>query len=143
MQENVFRVTVNDTKPIVFYCSQNVNAHCRVGMVGVVNPDEDVTFDKYLMRAAANTANATNPNPAIVAGGVISPASANATNDTSGTNGTATTPPSSSSSSYPNATTQTPGSTPSNISASAAGSFGVSLGMLAALGATAGLFIQT
>ena len=34
--EQVFRVTVNDTQPIWFYCSET--EHCQLGMVGVVNP---------------------------------------------------------------------------------------------------------
>ncbi|KAL8391820.1 hypothetical protein RB595_002141 [Gaeumannomyces hyphopodioides] len=35
---NVFQVTVNDTKPLVFYCSQNTGFHCARGMYAVVNP---------------------------------------------------------------------------------------------------------
>lgn len=32
---NVFTVTVNDTKPLWFYCSQG--AHCEAGMAMVIN----------------------------------------------------------------------------------------------------------
>ena len=34
--DKTFVVTVNDTKPIWYYCSQG--SHCQGGMVGVVNP---------------------------------------------------------------------------------------------------------
>ena len=34
--DQVFVVTVNDTEPIWFYCSEWM--HCQLGMVGVVNP---------------------------------------------------------------------------------------------------------
>jgi plastocyanin len=34
--DQVFTVTVNDTEPIWYYCSEWM--HCQLGMVGVVNP---------------------------------------------------------------------------------------------------------
>jgi plastocyanin len=34
--DQVFTVTVNDTNPIWYYCSEWM--HCQLGMVGVVNP---------------------------------------------------------------------------------------------------------
>lgn len=40
-QPDVFVITINDTNPIWFYCSQGVPAvytHCAYGMVGVINP---------------------------------------------------------------------------------------------------------
>ena len=39
-QPYIFRVTVNDTLPFVYYCSQNDHQHCAAGMAGVVNADE-------------------------------------------------------------------------------------------------------
>lgn len=41
----VFRVEVNDTNPIVFYCAQAV--HCTRGMHGVVNGNGDETLKSY------------------------------------------------------------------------------------------------
>ncbi|KAH8589308.1 Cupredoxin, partial [Bisporella sp. PMI_857] len=32
-----FTITVNDTKPIWFYCSQTAGDHCQKGMVGSIN----------------------------------------------------------------------------------------------------------
>ncbi|KAL1859668.1 hypothetical protein VTK73DRAFT_7518 [Phialemonium thermophilum] len=50
----VFRVTVNTTDPIFFYCS--VGAHCANGMVGAVNPTDDQTVAAYAAAAKGKTA---------------------------------------------------------------------------------------
>ncbi|KAI0128588.1 Cupredoxin [Xylariales sp. AK1849] len=39
--ENVFQITVEDKKPIWYYCAQQVGSHCQKGMVGVVNQNFD------------------------------------------------------------------------------------------------------
>ena len=41
----VFRVMVNSTDPIFFYCT--IEGHCQGGMVGAVNPSSDETLDNY------------------------------------------------------------------------------------------------
>ncbi|KAK3358548.1 hypothetical protein B0T24DRAFT_489805, partial [Lasiosphaeria ovina] len=43
---DIFRVTVNNTDPMVYYCSQNLHQHCTNGMVGVVNTD-NATLQMY------------------------------------------------------------------------------------------------
>ncbi|OAA60356.1 extracellular serine-rich protein [Niveomyces insectorum RCEF 264] len=55
--KNIFRVTVNDTNPIYYYCS--VGAHCANGMVAVVNPTADDTAAAF--KAAAKSATAVRP----------------------------------------------------------------------------------
>jgi hypothetical protein len=57
----VFRVTVNNTNPMVFYCSQDYlqYKHCQSGMVGVVNSD-NATLTKY-KTAARNITKAMTP----------------------------------------------------------------------------------
>jgi len=62
-----FTITVNSTDPIWFYCSQTLLTHCQQGMVGVINPSSDQTFDMF-QTAAKKTANSTSP--AKVQGGV-------------------------------------------------------------------------
>lgn len=37
----VFQVVVKDTKPIWYYCPQQVGSHCQNGMVGVINQNFD------------------------------------------------------------------------------------------------------
>lgn len=73
VQPTVFRVTVNDTNPIWFYCSQPaLGGHCAHGMVGVINepasgPD---TLAAYAAHAKSTTsANVTNPS--VIGGGVF------------------------------------------------------------------------
>ncbi|KAK3687181.1 extracellular serine-rich protein [Podospora appendiculata] len=65
----VFRVTVNDTSPVVFYCSQNSHQHCTAGMVGVVNSNND-SLNAYKTAAAKIP---TALSPAEVFGGVLGP----------------------------------------------------------------------
>ncbi|KAK3352499.1 Cupredoxin, partial [Lasiosphaeria hispida] len=62
-----FRVTINDTSPHVFYCTQG--DHCARGMVGVVNADSGM-LEKYRC-GASSTAEAVSP--AVVFGGVLAP----------------------------------------------------------------------
>ncbi|KAH8879019.1 Cupredoxin, partial [Thozetella sp. PMI_491] len=67
--DQVFRVTVNDSKPFVFYCSQDVpgHQHCQAGMVGVINSDNS-TLSKY--KEAAQTADSAD-SPATAFGGTF------------------------------------------------------------------------
>ncbi|KAE8552278.1 hypothetical protein EYB25_006172 [Talaromyces marneffei] len=64
----VFTVTINDTKPLWYYCAQG--RHCQAGMVGVINPPPTGpnTLDAY--KAAAKNANAST-DTASVNGGVF------------------------------------------------------------------------
>lgn len=55
-----FTITVNSTDPIWFYCSQTVLTHCQQGMVGVINPTSDQTFDMF-QTAAKKTTNSISP----------------------------------------------------------------------------------
>ncbi|KAK3318861.1 hypothetical protein B0H66DRAFT_603428 [Apodospora peruviana] len=56
----VFRVTINDTQPIVFYCSQNTGTHCKKGMFGVVNAGVELTLEPYA-KAANGSDSAGSP----------------------------------------------------------------------------------
>ncbi|KAI9754060.1 MAG: hypothetical protein M4579_004880 [Chaenotheca gracillima] len=47
-----FVLTINDTEPIYYYCSQE--EHCQGGMVGVINPPNDSALTDY--RKASNGA---------------------------------------------------------------------------------------
>lgn len=51
LQDKVFRVTIANTDPIVFYSSQG--DECPKGMVGIVNPNDKETLDDYKKRAGA------------------------------------------------------------------------------------------
>ncbi|KAK0627983.1 hypothetical protein B0T14DRAFT_410287, partial [Immersiella caudata] len=62
---NVFRVLINDTNPLVFYCSQNEGSYCKQGMAGAVNAPQD-RLDKYICNATA-VDRATSP-PGIFGG---------------------------------------------------------------------------
>ncbi|KAG5926446.1 hypothetical protein E4U42_003292 [Claviceps africana] len=48
--DKVFRVTLSNADPVVFYSSQGDD--CSKGMVGIVNPNEKQTLHKYRMRAS-------------------------------------------------------------------------------------------
>lgn len=65
LQSTVFRVTVNDTDPIVYYCSQNgldFGNHCRDhGMAGVVNEPDLSRLQEY-RDAAASVDTSVTPN---------------------------------------------------------------------------------
>jgi len=67
---DVFTITVNDTKPIWFYCGYPT--HCEAGMVGVINPPADgsKTIDEF-KAAAAKVSNTVAPT--IVQGGTKQP----------------------------------------------------------------------
>ncbi|KAK0636475.1 Cupredoxin, partial [Bombardia bombarda] len=75
VNSQVFRVTINDTDPHVFYCSQNTGAHCRNGMVGVVNPFGSNTLEFYV-GLARGALTAVSPPSAF--GGTIAQANASA-----------------------------------------------------------------
>jgi hypothetical protein len=64
-----FTITVNNSQPIWFYCSQTVGSHCQKGMVGAINaPTSGNTLEKFIALAAkANTSTA----PAEPAGGIF------------------------------------------------------------------------
>ncbi|KAK4445400.1 hypothetical protein QBC34DRAFT_472212 [Podospora aff. communis PSN243] len=64
---NVFRVQINDTKPLVFYCSQNEGAHCKQGMAGAVNAPQD-QLDKYICNATKITSAKSPPG---IFGGIL------------------------------------------------------------------------
>jgi len=93
--EKTFTITVNDTKPIWFYCG--FPGHCEAGMVGVINPPADgsKTIDQF--KAAAAKVAKTVP-PSATQGGVIAPQS-----EVSGTGSATSGSPSSTSSTKPNA----------------------------------------
>lgn len=38
---DVFQIVVEDTKPIWYYCAQQMGSHCQNGMVGVINQNFD------------------------------------------------------------------------------------------------------
>ncbi|KAG9241992.1 Cupredoxin [Calycina marina] len=73
MGDNVFAITINDTKPIWFYCAYP--NHCQGGMVGVINAPADgsKTVDMFAA-AAANVS--TTVSPSYVQGGTLEDASA-------------------------------------------------------------------
>lgn len=65
-----FTITVQNSNPIWFYCSQTVGSHCQKGMVGAINaPATGNTLDAFI-RIATNATQSTAP-PGGVAGGVL------------------------------------------------------------------------
>ncbi|RWA13241.1 hypothetical protein EKO27_g1865 [Xylaria grammica] len=47
-----FTITINDTKPLWFYCPQTNGNHCQNGMVHAINaPNTGNTFDAYMTKA--------------------------------------------------------------------------------------------
>lgn len=57
-----FTITVTDTKPIWFYCSQTKGAHCQAGMVGAINaPATGNTLDAFIL-LASTASNSTFPS---------------------------------------------------------------------------------
>lgn len=89
-----FVVTVNNTDPIWFYCSQG--RHCQSGMVGVVNApanNRSRTLEAYAS-AAADVSRAETPDS--IRGGVFEASSASGSDGSSSTpSGSAATPASS------------------------------------------------
>ncbi|KAJ4425086.1 hypothetical protein N0V82_000140 [Gnomoniopsis sp. IMI 355080] len=59
MYAQVFRVTVNDTDPFVYYCSQNASSHnhCKAGMYGFVNQPDQGVIDTYSTAANDSSIN--------------------------------------------------------------------------------------
>ncbi|CZT11387.1 uncharacterized protein RAG0_15559 [Rhynchosporium agropyri] len=86
MNEQVFSITVTDTKPIWYYCA--FTGHCAGGMAGVINPPADKTIEQYV--AAAKNVSATVA-PSKVQGGTLGKV------QTTGSPTTSTTPSSSAS----------------------------------------------
>lgn len=83
----IFTITVNDTKPIWYYCG--FPNHCQGGMVGVIN--QAATGEKTIEAFAAAAANVkTTVAPATVQGGTWGAAGTDASNATE--TGGATTP---------------------------------------------------
>lgn len=89
-QAQVFRVTINDTNPFVYYCSQNASSHnhCKSGMVGFVNQLNESAMTTYLDAAAAGSSN-VSPDGGVF-GGVLA-ANSNSSANATTANGTATT----------------------------------------------------
>ncbi|KAK6066545.1 extracellular serine-rich protein [Seiridium cupressi] len=69
--KNIFRITVEDPKPIWFYCSQTVGNHCQNGMAGSINQNPDSDFNLTAFRDKARMSG-VSISPAMVqpAGGV-------------------------------------------------------------------------
>jgi hypothetical protein len=61
-------VTVNDTNPIVFYCSQPIHNHCQAGMIGFINSNNETAENDYINMAKGV---ASNTDPGAVYGGVF------------------------------------------------------------------------
>ncbi|KAK6531044.1 hypothetical protein TWF281_007871 [Arthrobotrys megalospora] len=61
----IFRIKVEDSEPIWFYCS--AGRHCQDGMVGVINPSSDKNVEDY---AAAAAKAPVNISPKKVNGGM-------------------------------------------------------------------------
>ncbi|KAK5657610.1 hypothetical protein OQA88_3189 [Cercophora sp. LCS_1] len=66
--KNVFKVTVNTTAPLYYYCS--VGAHCANGMVAAINPSADKTVTGLKTAAKGKT----SAKPGGVYGGVYTTA---------------------------------------------------------------------
>lgn len=77
-----FTITVADTKPIWFYCSQTVGTHCQKGMVGAINaPAVGNTLAKFVA-LASNATTSTFP-PGGEAGGLLHTGSSSNSNSSS------------------------------------------------------------
>jgi len=61
-------VTVNNTDPIVIYCSQNTGSHCKNGMAAVINPSGSSNLQNYLTLAKSAS---TAQSPPSVFGGIV------------------------------------------------------------------------
>ncbi|RAQ47363.1 extracellular serine-rich protein [Aspergillus flavus] len=107
--DTVFTVTVNDTKPIWYYCGQV--GHCQAGMVGVINPPASGSDSLEAFKSAASNANGDSV-PSKVQGGTLSTSSpkssSTSTSETSTHSSTATT-------SASPTTTNSPSPTATNI----------------------------
>ncbi|KAI1280038.1 hypothetical protein F5Y07DRAFT_387258 [Xylaria sp. FL0933] len=66
-----FTITVNDTKPLWFYCPQTNGNHCQNGMVHAINaPDTGNTFDAYKAKAQTAATPSTPPANTLPVGGL-------------------------------------------------------------------------
>ncbi|KAI1419032.1 hypothetical protein F5Y12DRAFT_319110 [Xylaria sp. FL1777] len=66
-----FTITVNDTKPLWFYCPQTNGNHCQNGMVHAINaPDTGNTFDAYKAKAQQAATPSTPPVGTLPVGGL-------------------------------------------------------------------------
>jgi len=61
-QSTYFRVLINNTDPIVFYCSQNNGEHCKNGMVGAVNAKQEA-LDAYKCKSNETLLAVSPPEP--------------------------------------------------------------------------------
>jgi plastocyanin len=78
-----FTITVKDSKPIWFYCSQTVGSHCQKGMVGAINaPLSGNTLAKFTA-LAANATLSTFPSGGVANGVLNFGSSSNSTSSTS------------------------------------------------------------
>ncbi|KAK3687432.1 extracellular serine-rich protein [Podospora appendiculata] len=137
----VFRVTINDTDPLVFYCAQNTGSHCKNGMVGVVNPSGSNTLEAYLPKAQAAT---TAVAPPTVFGGVVLAPEGDTSTATMTVSVSASAAPSGTSAAT--GTSGSSGTTSTSASASptrtnGAAALGVSFAGLAVAGAAAVVFV--
>ncbi|KAK0764894.1 hypothetical protein N5P37_002366 [Trichoderma harzianum] len=74
---NSFTITINDTKPVWFYCG--FPGHCQAGMVGVINVSSNKSETLDIFRSnAANAAKSTTPKQQQggVIGAFVNPSSA-------------------------------------------------------------------
>ncbi|KAJ8109834.1 hypothetical protein ONZ43_g6028 [Nemania bipapillata] len=66
-----FTITINDTKPLWFYCPQTNGNHCQSGMVHAINaPDTGNTFDAYKAKAQGAATPSTPPAGTLPVGGL-------------------------------------------------------------------------
>ncbi|KAL7628964.1 hypothetical protein AAE478_000482 [Parahypoxylon ruwenzoriense] len=66
-----FTITVNDTKPLWFYCPQTNGNHCQSGMVHSINaPSSGNTFDAYKAKAQQAATPSTPPVGTLPVGGL-------------------------------------------------------------------------
>ncbi|EAA27829.1 hypothetical protein GE21DRAFT_6007 [Neurospora crassa] len=127
--DNVFRVTVNSTTPLWFYCSQG--KHCQAGMVGAVNAKSTDDFDKFKTAAKAAASNVT-PAGDVFGGSVAKASSSSGSGSSGGSSSTTLVPVHSGSASASGAWSS---ATSSTMPTSGAGAVGVSFSVLvAALG---------
>ncbi|MCJ1484704.1 hypothetical protein MMC06_004877 [Schaereria dolodes] len=141
-----FVLTINDTTPLWFYCSQG--KHCQNGMVGVINPPNSTTTNTQpAFAAGAKNASANVAPKTGVLGGVLqsnSSAPGGTTNSvtssaTGSAYGSATgTPTSSGAGSASGTGTSTAASATATTSKSAAGHMAVN-GILGGLGFVVGM----
>ncbi|KAH7413467.1 Cupredoxin [Cadophora sp. MPI-SDFR-AT-0126] len=90
--EQTFSITVNDTKPIWYYCG--FPGHCGAGMAGVINPPADGsrTIEQY-QAAAANVSQTVAPTK--VQGGTVGPAKAQSSGSSTSSTSSSASPTSS------------------------------------------------